>query len=322
MSSSGTTKRISNGLSTRINTRSQTWGPTPTPSPPSPGPPPANNVSPLTSASTTLTKEEAQAYLLKHALIIPDNPLTATELSYSILHISQLARVPKTVTDTLSAVASLLFHLETDTLKQQIIDVVSVGIMTKLEAHLTQFDLTHDIIDANTTSLHTAIDNLEKMKTEQTTLLVQQHSAFQQSLATLETTTAKVTQPTPPTPTIAASYRDTLINTTATYSANHPMLDPQITQRLLTQSKQVLIDLDNTSTESFSISTIRDLANEITANLDPPTDTTITIEEVTRLRNGVILLQMNSKEAADWVHSHKIRSVFAEGFAPTATIKE
>ena len=277
---------------------------------------------PQTPVSPTITKVEAQAYLLKHALLIPDNPLTVAELSATILHISQLARIPKTITDALVAVAALLHHIEIDSMKQQIINAVTEGITEKIEVHLMQFDLTHDIINANMTSLHSAINNLEKMKSEQKTLLIQQHSAFQQSLVTLENTTAKASHPAPSPLTTATSYRDALINTSASNPPNHPMIDPQVTQHLLMQSKQVLIDLDNIATESFSLAAICDLANEITTGLDPPTDLLITIDEVTCLRNGAILLQLNSKEAADWVHSQKIRTIFTEGFAPTATIKE
>src|SRR5882762_8531771 len=192
MSSTSPQKRISNGLSTRVNTRSQTQGPTPTPSPPSPKPHLTTGNQHHSSSPPSKTTEEAKAFLLKHALIIPDTPLTMLELTSTILHISQLARVPKTVADALTAVVTLLRHAEIDTLKQHLIDVVSEGLVAKIELHLTQFDLTHDILDANTTSLHSAIDDLEKIKTEQTSLLIQQHNAFQQSLANLETTMAKV----------------------------------------------------------------------------------------------------------------------------------
>jgi len=101
---------------------------------------------------------------LKHALIIPGTPLTTIEISSTILHISQLTRVPKTVTDALIAVATLLRHMEIDILKQHLIDAVMEGIAAKLEHQLTQFDLTNDILDANANAIHTAIDSLENIK--------------------------------------------------------------------------------------------------------------------------------------------------------------
>ena len=205
---------------------------------------------------------------------------------------------------------------------QQIIDMVTDSLMAKIEHHLSQFDVTTDFLDATVNSMHSAIDNMATMKEEQTLLLTQQHNAFQQSLATLETTTAKVSLTMPNLPAAATPYRDALINVSASRPANHPMIDPQTTQQILTQSKRVLIDIDITITKNTSISSICDLANETAANLKPPTELSIAIEEVTRLRNGAILLHLNSKEAADWVRSQEIRSIFAEGFSFSATIKD
>jgi len=79
------------------------------------------------------------------------------------------------------------------------------------------------------------------------------------------------------------TYCDTLINVSATRPANHPMIDPQVTQRILTQSKQVLVNVDSTSTKDISLASIRELAIEITAGLEPPAELLITIEEVTCL---------------------------------------
>jgi len=121
------------------------------------------------------------------------------------------------------------------------------------------------------------------MKIQQASLLTQQQSELQQSLVTLESMTAKVTHTTSNLTNTASSYRDALINSSASMPANYPMIDPQVTQCILTQSKQILIDIDNASSKNNSLSLINELTNEIITGLDPLTNLSITLEEVTCL---------------------------------------
>jgi hypothetical protein len=171
-------------------------------------------------------------------------------------------------------------------------------------------------------SFHSALDDLSNFKIQQKSLLLQQETAFKKNITNMEASAAQVSHSTTNLSSTATTYHDALLNAAKTAPTGSPMVDPQVTQRVLTQTKQVLIDTGTPIANDHSLSSLREAAQEAITRLAPPPSLLVTIDDLTRIRNGGILIQLNSKEAADWVRSDTVRTVFAESLAPTATIKD
>ena len=94
-------------------------------------------------------------------------------------------------------------------------------------------------------------------------------------------------------------------------------------QHMEHKAKQVLIIFQDGAVENKSQMELRDKANEIIASLgtlSPPAETKI--ENVMKLRNGGAILQLNSKEAANWIHEFKVEAEFTKAFAEASYFKD
>jgi len=228
--------------------------------------------------------------------------------------ISQLAKITKPIASALIASATLIRHLDDDRTAQILIDKITTEVGTHLDKHYNKLSQINDSFEAEVGSLHSAIDDLGELKTQQ--------AALEETIQIMESSAAKVTTSTSDLTSTTTSYRDALINAAKTAPSGSPLIDPQVTQRILTQAKQVLIDTGAPLPQDQSTTVLHEQAQNALSKLNPPSHLQARIDDLTRLRNGGLLLCLNSKEAADWIRSDTIRELFTEQLSPTATIKD
>jgi hypothetical protein len=254
----------------------------------------------------------AKEYLLKHSLIIHNAPLTLEALRYAILHTSQVAKIPQPTQQVLRAIATLMKQIEKDTDCERYTQAIVAGVQDGLQPIINQLSSTATSLEADTQTLHSQLDDLDS-------------SALKKIANTIETTAARVETSSATLVNTTSSYRDALLHSAKSAPTSSPLLDPQVTQRVLLQSRQVLIETGNDTTNQDSNDTIKSRAETAIKNiLQSPyaarPNTTIAIEEITKIRNSSLLFQFNSKEAAAWIRSDDIRADFASALAPEALL--
>jgi hypothetical protein len=167
--------------------------------------------------STTAAKE----YLLKHTLIIHNAPITLEAMRYTILHTSQVTKVPLVIQQVLRAIATLMKKIETDTESKQCAEAIIAEVQDGLQPILNQLSTAATSLEADTQTLHSQLDDLD------TNALKKIANTIETTAARVETTTASIANTT-------SSYRDALLRSAKTAPATNPLLDPQVTQRIPT----------------------------------------------------------------------------------------
>jgi hypothetical protein len=120
----------------------------------------------------------------------------------------------------------------------------------------------------------------------------------------------------------AESYQDALLAKVTPPFAKFNT-DHRVISDMERKAKQVLIIFQDRAVGNKSQTELRDKANEIIASLgtlSPPAETKI--ENVMKLRNGGAILQLNSKEAANWIHEFKVEAKFTKAFAEASYFKD
>ena len=77
--------------------------------------------------------------------------------------------------------------------------------------------------------------------------------------------------------------------------------DPRLTRDLDRKSRQLLIELGKETVKSKSASEIKDKLEAALKSLDPSPPEGATIQEINKLRNGGVIIQLATKDAADWL---------------------
>jgi hypothetical protein len=210
----------------------------------------------------------------------------------------------------LRAIATLMIQIEKDTDCEHYSQAIVAGVQDGLQPIINQLSSTATSLKADTQTLHSQLDDIDS-------------SALKKIANTIETTAASVETSSATLVNTTSSYQDALLHSAKSAPTSSPLLDPQVTQRVLLQSRQVLIETGNDATNQDSNDTIKSRAEATIKNiLQSPyaahPNTTIAIEEITKIRNSSLLFQFNSKEAADWIRSDDIRADFASALAPKA----
>ena len=120
------------------------------------------------------------------------------------------------------------------------------------------------------------------------------------------------------------SYRDAILAKPS--SPNRTAVDPKVLDGVDRRARQILIgysDAGDNATLQTSLSELKDKANRIVIDMDDPTrPESITIENVSRTRDGSLLLLLNSKEATDWLREPDVEDKFLDKFAIGACFRD
>ena len=131
-----------------------------------------------------------------------------------------------------------------------------------------------------------------------------------------------------------ASYKDMLVNTAPrrppgnVMPSHAPALAPRLQAREGVRARQVLIDVDDCTgpeAEALSVSSMMDLKRRLDKALGGCGDNGVPAlykaREVMRLKNGGILMELESDEAMEWFVHSSIWKKFAVGLHPEVIIK-
>ncbi len=129
---------------------------------------------------------------------------------------------------------------------------------------------------------------------------------------------------------VVNTYKDALIAPAAINTHNRAQValqlksleEQRVTQDTERKSRQILIDTANKQLINQSIEALKDkLANTI-HKAPAPLPKNVDIQEVRKLRNGGIMLQFKTKEAAQWLKNSKIELIVLAEFNSTALIRD
>ena len=125
-----------------------------------------------------------------------------------------------------------------------------------------------------------------------------------------------------------SSYKEALL----TVATNMPRVnaaqtakvseDPRLTRDLDRKSWQLLIELGKETVESKSASELKDKIEAALNDLDPSPPEGATVQEINKLRNGGVVIQLASKEAVNWLREPFNKVAFTEKLDANAYIKD
>ena len=97
--------------------------------------------------------------------------------------------------------------------------------------------------------------------------------------------------------------------------------DPRQTRDLNCKQYQRLLKLSKEYTESQSVVDLKEKLNAALASTSPPPPEGTKVQEINKLRNGGLVIQLMTKEATAWLCEPTNKSAFLNKFDTNASIK-
>lgn len=97
--------------------------------------------------------------------------------------------------------------------------------------------------------------------------------------------------------------------------------DPRQTRDLNCKQHQRLLKLSKEYTESQSVVDLKEKLNAALASTSPPPPEGTKVQEINKLRNGGLVIQLMTKEATAWLCEPTNKSAFLNKFDTNASIK-
>jgi hypothetical protein len=180
--------------------------------------------------------------------------------------------------------------------------------------------LVHDSLDTKITDIQAS----QRKLLSSTETLNKSSENLSTATKELESKLVKVNDATDKIANTANSYRDALMAKPS--NSLRTNANPKVLQDLDRRTRQILLgysSIEDNATLNISLLDLKDKANKAVTemeNTDRPE--TVRIDNVTRTRDGSLLLLLNSKEAADWLRSPDTEDRFLDKFAIGACIKD
>src|SRR5258707_9357746 len=147
---------------------------------------------------------------------------------------------------------------------------------------------------------------------------------LQSSTKELEGKVDKVTDATDRIVSTTTSYRDALLAKPANH--NKSSANPKVISDLERKDRQVLVGYSSAgdnATLGTSLLVLKDNANQVLANIDDPIcPESVKVDNISRTRDGSLLLPFNSKEATPWIKSQDNEDKFLDKFAVGACFRD
>lgn len=124
------------------------------------------------------------------------------------------------------------------------------------------------------------------------------------------------------------TYKEALMSattkaaTTPTAPQNNSAEDPRLSRDVDRKQRQILIELSKEYTEGKSVTEIKEKIDETLGSFDPPAPEGAKIQEINKLRNGGVIIQLKSKEAAEWLRISTNEMEFLNKLDTNALIKD
>jgi hypothetical protein len=140
----------------------------------------------------------------------------------------------------------------------------------------------------------------------------------------LESKLVKVNNATDKIANTASSYRDMLLDKPVNSLRSNA--NPKVLNDMDRRVRQIMIaysTAEDNATLNTNLLDLKEKANSLVSEMEDPTrPEVVRIENVTRTRDGSLLLLLNSKEAADWIREPDVEDRFLDKFAIGACIRD
>lgn len=241
--------------------------------------------------------EEGRLYLEEEALIDTDEHINLDTMAGALVQLSAIEGISTPVGLAVRAVALILAQMKMESVCETLLKMVE----PKLDSIMGK-----------------AADKLAELEVAAETTIVGLRAATQG----VSDSTDKLAE-------TSTNYRDALLRHPPQPGPPNPPLLPHLPSRLKARegikSRQVLVELERelgTGQVPFADESIAALKSRIDRALrDGEPSTEHKTRAVTRLRNGGILMEMESEGAAGWFADEDVRKRFLEKFHASASIK-
>ncbi|TFY51040.1 hypothetical protein EVG20_g11196 [Dentipellis fragilis] len=290
---------------------------------PSPSPSPSTTTASGSPKLAVTNAEQARNFLVTRELLPIGAAVTARSLSVALrftVDIVSLSAIAQTI------IASIAFMLD-DLADTQLSDAAATAVVQRVDAHMitiassisfatSKLEATNSklesTLDDTSLALNTHLADLENSQKDLRSTCDSISQILGNHSSTLQTTQELSGE---------SGYRDALLRATKPSQAPGPLMDPAVAQKFIARACQVLITLGSGSELQPNLTELKAKALSFIANADPAPIVDVNISDAHRLKNGDIVFQFNSKEAADWIRSPGISVDFSAAISETASCK-
>ncbi|KAF9789347.1 hypothetical protein BJ322DRAFT_1018027 [Thelephora terrestris] len=267
--------------------------------------------------SAVKNAEEARTYLYTKCWLTPADQITLETLARTLFGIvlDPSAKLNKEAANPILAVAYLITEKLEDNIRLNVADTITKHLLDAL------LPITNNIQEKFNTHLQ-AITDSNKSYLELNEKLQQTQERLEDSAQKATTpirtySQAAATPPTQPPPPFPP----------ATPNAAYSQL--QVKNREEIKKRQVLIDFDNDENPSLEVLNEETLTRKAkdalnatwVAATDPKPERPV-LRTITLLKNGGLLLELDSTDSADWLRTPRVRESFLVGLGSGANIKD
>jgi hypothetical protein len=264
-----------------------------------------------------------RALLDKEGFLKTEEDLTATSLytAYKLIFDRYLAKTPSDTQKVMLAfkAALAMYAAEKNSESETVAETCAKRISDKVD----------EALDRGITKLSNAIESTltaqreiqsASLRVEETATAI--HKALEdvgKNLTTISDTSNKLTN-------TVSSYKEILLTAPKPPQQDpadnaRSLPDPKITRDLDRKAAQVLVDIYNKEVVNRSLEELKSTFNALIA--EEPTEplTDVDVQHITKLRNGGLILQFGSKEAAEWFRQPVITKNLLPKIDSSATLK-
>jgi hypothetical protein len=269
---------------------------------------------------------EACRTLMEEDYLSDETTITPQTLLHALLLIIQKhsTSAPPELTEALTALATLMKEIENTSTQPTL---ATEALVQSLGEHIERLmmngmDKISTLIKSSMADQCRSTSSLESL-TEAVNTLKLVASDMNKTISKATTATSQIND-------TALTYKEALLHTTAQATQpqatkNHNTTHTDNTGLLLgidKKARQVLFDNTKGEDNHMNIYEIKEKATIVMKGITPAHMQGTEIQEVIKLRNGGIILQFASKEAADWVRTPTNEIVFTRKFDPDTTIRD
>ena len=223
---------------------------------------------------------------------------------------------------SLQAFATLLQEGENQAqMSSKIADEIARRVESKLEG----------VIDGGLLKMSDLVDNVlinQKELQSATLVLTGKTEALQNLAQEIGNSAKEASVTTDQLSNMMTSYKEALLTAATSAPRANAMQtvkvseDPRLTRDLDRKSRQLLIELGKETVESKSASELKGKIEAALSSLDPSPPEGATVQEINKLRNRGVVIQLASKEAANWLREPFNKVAFTEKLDANAYIKD
>ena len=288
-------------------------------------PPGGSNASPGEKAKKRPTAGEQSRSILADAKCLGSEELITPSTMYKILArilnkygegMNSDARV------ALRALATLLQEVENqEQISARMMDAIARKVESKLET----------VLDSGMLKMSDMVDSVvanQKDLQEATAKLAGSTEALQKTAQEMGCSAKEASATTEQLANTVTTYKEALLTASnemprtgarQTATTNE---DPRLTRDLDRRSRQILVEIGKEAVEGKSAVEIKERLENALKNMEPSPPEGAKIQEINKLRNGGVIIQLESKEAADWLREPFNKHAFTGNLDANAFIKE